>query len=896
MPDRAVICLSLISTFTFLAPARLSLSDSSFVRQNPLLNTGDQDVPVVHSKRLSGGVPLGGIGCGTFELLTDGTVTRATINNNWDRPTGDLKGCFASVWTNAGGKIAVRALQLSNPYKLSCISAIDYKGLFPQAFIDYPDRTLPISLSLRAFSPLIPHDVKNSSLPVAIFVFNITNESRAPVDASIALSWENILGVGGTNAGGAFSDRTGNTVTPIPATDGLFGLKCLAPPLPSVLPANRLRYNASSGASYALLCQAAGPDWNVTSGGWNALDSAPAWGSEFSKSGTVSGTSGAGKEGSVHPAGVLAVKVSLKDRESKEIAFAVAWYTPRLWTLSGQEYGHSYENGFEDAVHIARYALQNRLTLTALTDDWQKRLLRSSLPGWLTARLINDSSTLFTNTILTQDSGLGGSQPGPGRFAMLESPVDAVGALGAMDHRIVSNGHLTSWFPSLSLAELGLFKDGQAPSGAIPRSVGNIDRSIGGPPAPNSGGERGGSAPTTIAPQDLGAGGPPDVSAGYAYQVYRYFQATGDQRFLDEFYPSAKHAVQFLGKLADRTDGLPSGPSVFDPKGTGISSYNATVWLAALAAGLTMADQMSDRRFVAECFAWTDAARKSIMKSLWNGKYLRESSAPISERSALGQLAGQWMADSMGAGDPLPPDIIGKSLESLLTLNDRASPLIPVLLADPDGRPSSASVSWPAYSTPYLAALLTRRGRVDDGLAIMRKLDRISVDRLASPWGAPLAVDGLTGRPIGSGRHMAWSASWTYFEAVLGFGLHVPKGRLTLSPKLPSVWKELSAPVFGPNLEGWLEYHPGRRATLAFRFDRFVQVAAKPSKLQPGSDLLIREAELPDFPAATEITASLTRIPVPGKVAHANGRTVFTFETPVKLVAGDRLVFAIRGP
>jgi uncharacterized protein (DUF608 family) len=893
LSDRAINCL--LSSLILLAFARITPYDSAFAQQNLSAVTESQDVPVVHSKRLAGGVPLGGIGCGTFELLTDGTVTRATINNNWDRPIGDLKGCFASVWTNAGGKILARALQLTSPYKLPCISGIEYKGLFPQAFIDFPDRTLPINLSLRAVSPLVPHDVKNSSLPVAFFVFKITNESRAPVDASIALCWENFLGVGGTTVGGAFSDRTGNTLTAVPATEGIFGLKCLAPPLPSVLPTNRLRYNASSGASYALVSQAAGPDWTVTSGGWNALDSTPSWWTEFSKSGTVSGVFAAGKEGSVHPAGALAVKISLKDRESKEIAFAVSWYTPRLWTLGGQEYGHSYENGFEDAVQVARYALQNRLTLTALTDDWQKRLLRSSLPGWLTARLINDSSTLFTNTVLTQDNGLGGSQPGPGPFAMLESPADAGGTLGAMDHRIVSHGLLTSLFPSLSLAELRSFKEGQGTSGAIPRSVGNINQNIGGSPVPNSGGERRESAFTPIALQELGAGGPPDVSAGYAYQVYRYFQATGDQRFLDEFYPSAKHAIQFLGKLADRSDGLPAGPSVFDPKSTGVSSYNATVYLAALAAGRTMADQMTDRRFSAECSALGEAAKKSIVKSLWNGRYLREISIPTSERSALGQLAGQWMADSMGAGDLLPTDVITKSLENLLTLNDKASPLIPALFAEPDGRPSNATQSWPSYCAPYLAALLTRHGQADAGLAIMKKLHHVSVDILASPWGAPLAVDAATGKPIGNGRHMVSTASWSYFDAVLGFGLDVPKGRLTLSPKLPSTWKELSAPAFGPNLEGWLEYRPGRRATVSFRFDRFVQVAAKPTKQQTGTDLLIREVELPELPDSTEVTASLTRIPVPGKTIHSVGHTVFTFETPVKLVAGDRLVFAMRG-
>src|SRR5205823_4023310 len=138
-----------------------------------------------------------------------------------------------------------------------------------------------------------------------LFVLRITNESRAPVDASIALSWENILGVGGTATGGSFSDRTGNTVSAFPTMDGVFGLKFQAPPLPADLPKDRLRYNASAGASYALACQAAQSDLVITSGTWNALESSPAWWDGFSKTGMVSGQCGAGKEASIHPAGVL---------------------------------------------------------------------------------------------------------------------------------------------------------------------------------------------------------------------------------------------------------------------------------------------------------------------------------------------------------------------------------------------------------------------------------------------------------------------------------------------------------------------------------------------------------------------------------------------------------------
>jgi uncharacterized protein (DUF608 family) len=452
-------------------------------RKSPIENAYDSQTGTVHSQRWASGVPLGGIGCGTFQLLTDGTVSRATINNNWTQPTGDLKGCFAAVWTSAGGRTQSMALKLKSEFGLPAVSAIDYRGIFPQALLDFPDARLPVSLSLRAYSPLVPHDVKSSALPVAIFVFTITNESRAPVEASIALSWENFLGVGGSAGKGAFAERVGNTVEHIPAKEGIFGMRLASSTRQGVDPPDRSRYNARG--NYALLAQPPTQDTAVTQGGWNALDAAPGWWGQFAKDGTVSGTVGPAVDGSVHPAAVISMRVALKERETRELAFAVAWYTPRLYTDSGAEYGHIYEKTFEDANAVGRYALENRLSLRALTEEWQNRLLRSSLPGWLSRKIVNDAAPLFTHTILTRDSGLGGTKPGPPLFAVIGTVGGGDGALGVMDRRLISHGLFSTFFPSLDVQELRQFAAAQATTGAITRLDGALDEVIGGPIGPD---------------------------------------------------------------------------------------------------------------------------------------------------------------------------------------------------------------------------------------------------------------------------------------------------------------------------------------------------------------------------------------------------------------------------
>ncbi|HLJ53890.1 MAG TPA: GH116 family glycosyl-hydrolase, partial [Chthonomonadaceae bacterium] len=209
---RLTICIAalLLSSATFCASAGAApppAGDSSPV---------DPITGVVHSRRLASGVPLGGIGAGTFQVMTDGAISAATYNNNWAYPSGDLPGCFLAVRAAAAGRPVGRVLALKNAYGLPAISGVDYSGLFPVAKLAYQDLALPVQVSVRAFSPLIPHDLRNSSFPAAAFIVRLTNLSGGEAQASVALSWENTLGAGGAATTGRFDSRAGNTVAAVP--------------------------------------------------------------------------------------------------------------------------------------------------------------------------------------------------------------------------------------------------------------------------------------------------------------------------------------------------------------------------------------------------------------------------------------------------------------------------------------------------------------------------------------------------------------------------------------------------------------------------------------------------------------------------------------------------------
>lgn len=58
---------------------------------------------------------------------------------------------------------------------------IVFDATYPMAKIRYIDKQLPIEITAAVFSPFIPLDEKNSSLPCTIYDFTFTNKSKEKV-------------------------------------------------------------------------------------------------------------------------------------------------------------------------------------------------------------------------------------------------------------------------------------------------------------------------------------------------------------------------------------------------------------------------------------------------------------------------------------------------------------------------------------------------------------------------------------------------------------------------------------------------------------------------------------------------------------------------------------------
>jgi uncharacterized protein (DUF608 family) len=68
---------------------------------------------------------------------------------------------------------------------------------YPFVWVEFSDDDLPVSVSLEAFTPFIPLNADDSSLPAAVLRYHVANCSDREVQTSIAMSLANAVGFSG---------------------------------------------------------------------------------------------------------------------------------------------------------------------------------------------------------------------------------------------------------------------------------------------------------------------------------------------------------------------------------------------------------------------------------------------------------------------------------------------------------------------------------------------------------------------------------------------------------------------------------------------------------------------------------------------------------------------------
>jgi non-lysosomal glucosylceramidase len=210
------------SDFDKLVPADKKLDPawvkSLFARGEPTVYRGAELEKI--------GMPIGGICAGQLYLGGDGKLWHWDIFNQ-NISTGDSHyahpmAASSPLAQGFGIRIAAAGATTFRPLDHTGFSDISFCGEYPLAKVEYRDAASPVAVSLSAFSPFVPLNTEDSSLPATVLQYSVKNTGSDKVVVE-SLGWlQNAVGL---HSGGSDSGRRRNRIQREPA---MLMLECSA--------------------------------------------------------------------------------------------------------------------------------------------------------------------------------------------------------------------------------------------------------------------------------------------------------------------------------------------------------------------------------------------------------------------------------------------------------------------------------------------------------------------------------------------------------------------------------------------------------------------------------------------------------------------------------------------
>jgi len=177
------------------------------------------------------GMPVGGICAGQLYLGGDGKLWHWDIFNQRIgtgaehyakplKPTSSLEQGFALRIAEAG---TTREWALDRAHWRE----VSFNGEYPVGYVEYRDPDAPASVRLETFSPFIPLNEEDSSLPATVLEFTIKNERESAIEVELAGWLENAVCQHTAQA------REGVRRNRLVRRDGLLFLECSAQEAPA---------------------------------------------------------------------------------------------------------------------------------------------------------------------------------------------------------------------------------------------------------------------------------------------------------------------------------------------------------------------------------------------------------------------------------------------------------------------------------------------------------------------------------------------------------------------------------------------------------------------------------------------------------------------------------------
>ena len=294
-----------------------------------------------------------------------------------------------------------------------------------------------------------------------------------------------------------------------------------------------------------------------------------------------------------------------------------------------------------------------------------------------------------------------------------------------------------------------------------------------------------------------------DGQLGSVVRLYREWVISGDDAIVRECWPGVEKTMRYAEQIWDRDgDGLLEEPQhvTYDTELYGISSMTGSIYFAALTAAAEMAEHMGHAGDAEKYRELAQNGRRKLDEISWNGEFYEQIVDDVNAyRYQYGkgclsdQLLGQFMAFNAQLGYVMSEEYVKKAAASIFKYNfvERAKENVHAerafILNDEKGL---TPCTWPNGGRPVFpfvyygevwtgieyeaAALLARTGQVEEALTIVKAIR----DR----------HDGFKRNPFSeneSGYYYTRAmASWSVYEALLGYEYDMRSNRQTFAPRL----------------------------------------------------------------------------------------------------------------
>jgi len=581
--------------------------------------------------------PIGGIGAGMFCLEGTGAISHMSVRNNPEMFNEPAMFAAISIRQLPGSarvlegpvpawkKFGQRESGLGTPgmtWGLPRFREAEFLARFPFGEIKLKDAALPLEVHITGWSPFIPTDADNSSLPAGALEYTFRNTGRQPMEYVFSYNARNFMSLPNEQGNEAAANhirsiRQGFVLSQDAGKDA---------------PEKRGDFAIFTSEPDVKVdhCWFRGGWWDPFTMAWNNIEK-----------GRLQTTDPVEKDA---PGASLFVPFTLKPGEEKKIVLLMAWYVPDTHMRIGDEPANKkdstvrdasrdlpsayhkpwYSSKFSDIHAVADYWLEHYKELRQNSALFRDAFYKSSLPPEVTEAIAANLTILKSPTVLRQYDG---------RFWAWEGCGDSWGSChGSCTHVWNYAQAVSHLFPSLerSLRETEFGESQNADGHQIFRT----------------------SLPIRPAAHTFHAAS--DGQLGGIMKVYREWRISGDSSWLRQIYPRVKASLDYCIRTWDpRHDGAVEEPhhNTYDIEFWGPGGMTTSFYLGALEAMGKMGDYLGeDISLYKELYT---KGRRLMEKELYNGEYFVQKirwtglSAPDPVAAAKKSFGGGYSAEAV---------------------------------------------------------------------------------------------------------------------------------------------------------------------------------------------------------------------------------------------------------